>query len=485
MNANIRGLAIFFLVGFALIVADATYWQVIDAANMTARSDNPRLQMAATRVRRGLVYDRNGVVLAGRSVDPSGQVRRWYSDPSLSQVIGYDSPRYGKAGLERAFDNYLTGQVVGSNWRGFLNQLEHKPVTGDNLTLTIDDALQRQVAAILPDQPSSAIVADPRTGEILAMVSKPGFDANQINDPAYWRSLLQNPGYPLINRPINGYYPPGSTFKTVTLAAALDAGIMSLQTEFIGQQATGPLTVAYRVFCDNVTRPCAPFNNLGPWGVTSVDLEHAFMYSDNIVFARVGLALGQSRFLDYARRFGLDQPIPFDLPVSVSHLMTPGERFDSVQLASTAFGQGGLNLTPLQMLLIAEAQANGGVIPRPVLVKRITSPGGATVRGANSGTFSTPETARTAAQVKEAMTQVVAAGSGYAAQIPGIAVAGKTGTAETGDGNAPHAWFIAFAPADNPRFAVVTMVEHGGEGATVAAPLARQILEAALRTAPG
>jgi peptidoglycan glycosyltransferase len=472
MNTNIRRLAVFFLVAFGIILADVTYWQVIDAANITARPDNPRLLLQAEKVRRGFIYDRNGTALAIRSIDSNGFVHRSYSDPSLSQVIGYDSPRYGKSGVERAYDPYLTGQVLGSSWTSFLNQLEHKPVIGDNLTLTIDDRLQQAVSNALPNSPSAAIVADPRTGEILAMAGKPGFDANQVDTPSYWNSLLQNPGDPLIDRPINGYYPPGSTFKVVTLTAALDSGLLSLNSVYSGTAATGPLYV------DSHEYP-ASINNL-PAGVGTVTLEQALEFSDNIVFAQVGLKLGQQRFLEYAQRFGLDSQPSFDLPVSVSHVRTPGEAFNNVDLASTAFGQGGLHLTPLQMLMVAEAQANGGAIPRPILVKKISAPDGTTVQTAPYGTLYRPESATTASQVRDAMVQVVAQGSGFNAQIPGVAVAGKTGTAETGDGRPPHAWFICFAPADHPRVAIAVLVEHGGEGAFVAAPIAKQILTAAL-----
>lgn len=480
MNTNVRRLGAFFLAAFAIIIADVTYWQVIDASSMQARSDNYRLQTQAARVRRGIIYDRNGTVLAGRTIDARGFVHRYYADPSLSQVIGYDSDRFGKSELEKSYDSYLTGQRAGTSWRQVINQWEHKTLYGDDLTLTIDDRLQRQVANILPNSPSAAIVADPRNGEILAMVSKPEFDANQVNHLPYWNSLLQDANRPLINRAVNGFYPPGSTFKVVTISAALDTGIMSLGTEFVGQQATGPLTVGYHIFCDNITRPCAPLNNLGPYGVSSVDLEHALMYSDNIVFAQVGLAVGQQRFRQYTRRFGLDQPIPFDIPVSVSHIVKPGERFDNVELASTAFGQGGLNVTPLQMLMAAEAQATGGAIPQPVMVKRVTAPDGSEVKSAPYGTLYRPISAQTSDQVRAAMVQVVNAGSGFNAQLPGVQVAAKTGTAETGPGQKPHAWFICFAPADHPRLAVVVIVEHGGEGAFVAAPLAKQILQAAL-----
>lgn len=473
MNTNIRRLGIFFLAAFLIIVADVTYWQVIDASSLVARPDNPRLAIQAAQVRRGYIYDRNGALLANRIIGPGGFVQRSYTDASLSQVIGYDSPRYGKSGLEQTFDSYLSGQELGNSWNSFLNQIEHRPIVGDNLTLTIDDRLQQQVENLLPDRPSAAIVADPRTGEILAMAGKPGFDANQINNPTYWNALLQPAsGSPLIDRPINGYYPPGSTFKIMTLSAALDTNLLSLNTLYSGTNATGPLYVDSHVYP-------ATINNL-PAGVSTVTLEQALEFSDNIVFARVGLALGQNRFLDYAHRFGLDRQTPFDLPVSVSHVRTPGETFSNVDLASTSFGQGGLHLTPLQMLMVTEAQANGGRIMKPILVKKVTAPDGTIVRSAQEGTLYTPESPSTASQVRDAMVQVVQQGSGFEAQIPGVQVAGKTGTAETGDGRPPHAWFISFAPADHPRVAVAVIVEHGGEGAFVAAPIAKQILEAAL-----
>lgn len=477
MNANIRRLGIFLLVAFAIMLADITYWQVLDASSLASRPENPRIQNQALRVRRGLILDRRGVVLASRTIDSQGVVGRSYTDPSLSQVIGYDSPIYGKSELEQTYDSYLTGENVGTSWKREVAQWEHKLVTGNNVTLSIDDRLQQQVAAIMPDRPGAAIVADPRNGEILAMVSKPGFDANQINDPTYWNSLLQNPDSPLINRPVNGYYPPGSTFKVVTMSAALDSGIMSPTTLFQGADATGPLTVDFHTFP-------ASINNL-PAGVGAVDLTHALMYSDNIAFARVGLDLGASRFQDYAHRFGVDQPIPFDIPVFTSHLMNRGENFSPLELASSAFGQGGLHVTPLQMLMAAEAEANGGSIPRPVLVENVTAPDGSVVKSADHGTLFDPISSQTASQMRDAMVQVVEAGSGFEAKIPGISVAAKTGTAETAVGEQPHAWFVCFAPADHPRVAVVVMVEHGGEGAFVAAPLARQILQAALPLVSG
>jgi penicillin-binding protein A len=481
MNANIRRLGFFFIAAFAVVIAGLTYWQVLDAGSITARADNKRLIRQEEFIQRGRILDRNGVVLADRTQQAGGVVGRTYADPSLSQVLGYSSIRLGKTGIESTFDDYLSGREVGTSWQEQINQWEHKPIVGNDVTLTIDEQLQHQVAAILPNTPSSAIVADPRTGEILAMVSKPEYDANRVDDAQYWASL-QDPAAnsPLINRAVNGYYPPGSTFKLMTISAALDTGTKSLSSVFSGADATGPLTVDSHVFCDDVTTPCAPFNNLSGCASPPITLEQALMCSDNIAFAHVGLALGSQKFLDYTNRFGLDQRTPFDIPVSVSHVLSQGETFGPVELASTAFGQGGLNLTPLQMLLITEAQADGGNVPQPVLVKQVTAPDGSTLRGENTGTLYTPESSATADQVKSAMIQVVEAGSGFAARIPGVQVAGKTGTAQVGGSQNPHAWFVCFAPADHPRVAVVVMIEHGGEGATVAAPLARQILLAAL-----
>jgi peptidoglycan glycosyltransferase len=428
----------------------------------------------ASRVRRGLIFDRNGQILANRFVGPGGVVHRSYTDPSLSQTIGYDSPRYGKSELEQTYDDYLSGKVLGTSWNSLLNQWEHKTTVGDNLTLSIDDALQKQVASFLPNAPSAAIVSDPNTGEILAMASNPEFDANQVSNSAYWNSLLTNTQEPLINRAVNGYYPPGSTFKTVTLSGALDTGIVSLDTLFSGTAATGPLTVGGHVFPASINNLAECFQS------PPVTLTTAFACSDNIVYAEVGLHLGATRFLHYTDAFGLAKPTPFDIPVSVSHVQNPGSPFHDVDLASAAFGQGQLHVTPMQMVMVADGIANNGTIETPILVKRVTAPDGSIVKSTSPTPLYQPIPAAVASRVRDAMVNVVETGSGYAVKGLGIPVAGKTGTAEPGDGGPPHAWFIAFAPADHPKIAVSVVVEHGGEGARVAAPIACKIIQAAL-----
>ncbi|HZU14793.1 MAG TPA: penicillin-binding protein 2 [Chloroflexota bacterium] len=477
MNANIRRLGIFFLIAFGVIVADLTYWQVLDASNMVGRPDNPRLRLQADQVRRGRIYDRNGVLLAGRTIDSQGFVHRYYTDPSLSTVIGYDSPRYGMSELEQSYNDYLTGQVAGASWTQVVNSWEHRPVTGDDITLTIDDRLQRDIDALMPPNPSAAVVMDPRNGQVLAMVSHPNFDANQIKNPAYWQSLLTDPGRPLINRVADGYYPPGSTFKIVTLSAALDSGVSSLNDIYAGTQALGPITVDGHVFPNTI-------NNLNDCGgrviPPPITLEEGLVCSDNIVFIQVGLKLGGTRFLEYAHRFGIGSAPPFPIPVLASHVHTPGTPFGQLELAQSAFGQGDLHVTPLAMVMATAAIGNGGVMETPQLIKTITAPNGSAVTSPSPSTYSTPISPTTASEVTSAMKQVVAVGTGVLARSQGISIAGKTGTAETGGTQLPHAWFVCFAPADHPRIAVAVIVEHGGEGATTAAPLAGQIVRDAV-----
>ena len=326
----------------------------------------------------------------------------------------------------------------------------------------------------LGDGEGVALVADPRTGQILAMVSKPGFDAEPIDQPGYWASL-QVPGSPLLNRAIDGRYTPGSTFKTVTLATALSTGAYQLDSVFQGQDATGPLYMDGSVIHVSAS-------NL-PDGVDRVTLKEAFKYSDNIAFALAGLHLGARALLDGAHAFGFDQDVPFDLPVTRSTVSDDLNGFTRFQIATSAFGQGTVQVTPLQMLLVDEAVANGGTIMSPYVVQadhRAERRGAARSAAAALAHALSPQVAR---GVGEAMLSVVndPGGSGYLARLPGVQVAGKTGTAQVDTpGALPHAWFMAYAPADHPRLAVVVLKVHGGEGATTAVPIAAQILAGAL-----
>jgi peptidoglycan glycosyltransferase len=290
-----------------------------------------------------------------------------------------------------------------------------------------------------------------------------------------------------VNRVTDGLFPPGSTFKTVTLSGGIDSGEESLSTPYTGKAATGPYSInGYTL--SNAT------SNLPP-GATSATLLQAFTWSDNIVYAQVGLKLGWSGLLHYASGFLIGHQIPFPIPVTPSQVLAPGEPKTPFTLATSSFGQGQDLVTPLQMMLVAGAIANNGKIALPVLIKAIKTPSGITAYTEPSQTVSTAISPQTANTVKHAMEQVVYGyyGSGFEAAIPGVTVAGKTGTAQTGNNNALDTWFISFAPVDHPTVAVAVVVQAPAycpvgnsfttvcEGAYVAAPIARQIMATAIQ----
>jgi peptidoglycan glycosyltransferase len=477
MNRKIRRLTLGFTVLYLCLFAFAAYYTVLDAGGLQARADNPRTLHEQCLIQRGLITDRHGMLLGSRTTDAIGCIRRVYPDPSLAAITGYYDTYYGVSDLEASANGFLSGQQSGGSWDQELAHWEHRTIVGDNLSLTLDDRLQRQVEAIMPNAPSAAVVADPHTGELLAMVSKPHIDVRRVGwqDRGYMDAQMKDASQaPLLDRVTLGYYPPGSTFKLVTLAGVLDSRLATLNTLYSGRDAVGPIKLGKHTLTPDMS-------NLAECGQTPpITLTTALACSDNITFGVLGLQLGQKRWLHYARAFGLDSAPPLDIPVAPSTIRARGVPFDAYELAASAFGQGHLRVTPLQMLMITEAFANGGRIPRPILVRRITGPDGSAVEVTRPRTLYRPIPPAIADQVRAAMVQVVNRGSGYAAQIPGVQVAGKTGTAQVPDAP-PDAWFVGFAPADHPRVAVAVIWENAGEGAQSAAPLAGQILRAALR----
>lgn len=472
-GSRLARLGLFFVAAYVMLSGLLVYWQVIRAPNLINRPDDPRLYAEQQAVHRGDILDRRSTVLV-RTTFQGGDPVRTLSDPSLSLLVGYHSQQYDNSGLENTYNDYLNGAAANQPLDNTLRRLLHQPVLGDNLQLTIDDRIQRIADAALGNGPGVALVADPRNGEILAMVSKPSFDANQIDQPGYWSSL-QGENSPLLNRALDGRYPPGSTFKTVTLAAALAGGTATLSTLFSGQNATGPLFIQGSMLPQSAS-------NLPP-GLDQVTLEDAFKYSDNIVFAVLGQRMGARELIDGAGSFGFGRHIPFDLPVATSEVTPNPNTFNQYDLATSAFGQADVLATPLQLLLVDEAIANGGTIMRPYVVKKITAPNGEVLQDTQPSAWLQAVSPAVAAQVGQAMVTAVngPGASGYLARLPGVTVAGKTGTAQLGGANQqPDAWFMAYAPAKQPRLAVLVLKEQGGEGSMVAAPIAAQILGQAL-----
>ena len=446
------GLAL--LAGFVTIAAGLGYWQVArpDLAG-DPRVSGERLNLEAARVERGRLLDRNGVVLADTVLAPAGVERR-YTDPSTVHVLGFNSPRFGAAGLEASAGDALMGRTAPSP-ADVVRDLLHAPRAGSDVTLTLDDRLQRAAAAAMGGATGAAVAIDPRSGDILALVSNPTFNPDFGEEE--WDALRTDPRSPLLDRVTQGLYTPGSTFKTVTLAAAVEAGLV---------HPDDPASCPEEVII-NGSRVTSRNE---PAGRRTRTVEDAYAYSCNTYFAQLGVRVGEERLRAMAEALGLTEAPPFDLPVGAGRLSTDASFLDSdAGLAATAYGQGQLQVTPLALALATAAIAHGGVVPRPRLLLADAP-----------GDWRTAMSADTARQLTRMMVRGVTDGWAATAAIPGASVAAKTGSAEVAPGESSDALFIAFAPAEAPTIAVVVVKERGGAGSTQAGPVARAIIEARL-----
>jgi peptidoglycan glycosyltransferase len=457
-------LALFFVVGFLVLSGALVYWQIIRAIDVGQSPSNPRTVLAAQQVVRGTIVDRHGALLA--QSDPAHPGVRRYTQDSLSNVIGYDSIRYGRADLEASFNSYLDGNVGVLPGMAALEAFLHLPRRGDNLTLTIDLGLQQLADQALGNRKGVVLVLQPATGAVLALVSKPYFDPNTVDQN--WQALSTDADRVLLNRATQAVYPPGSIFKLVTASAALEIGAVTPTTPFT---CIGDWVVeGFHISCENPQIP------------SQLDFQRAMELSANAIFAQVAYHLGAPTLTAYADKFGFGMAPPIGLLVTPSRLKDPATPWSGALLASTGFGQGQLEVTPLQLALVVEAIANHGTIMEPYFVTRATTPNGVVVYQHETQPWRQAIQAGTAATLTNLLVGVVDNGSGDGARIPGVKVAGKTGTAQVGGTQQPHAVFVTFAPADHPTVEVVVLVENGGEGATVAAPIARTMMEAALKS---
>jgi penicillin-binding protein A len=381
-----------------------------------------------------------------------------------AHVVGYASPRYGTAGLEDSFDRVLAPPAANAGaWSEIASLLSggRRAPRGAEVVTTLDLPVQRALAAALGARPRSAgIVMDPRSGAVLALAATPSFDPNTLDRS--WQTLIADPASPLLDRSTSGLYPPGSTFKIVTAGDALEAGLVTPATTFVDR---GGLTVGNFIVRNDQNEVTGTQNLTG-----------AFALSSNVDFAAIALEIGVDRWFEYAARWGLGQPVNFDLPVARDRLPARAEVTPSV-LAQLGFGQASLLVTPIRMALITATVADGGRTLRPYVVRSIA--GNETRLATQPEQLAAPLSAETAREIRDMMIAVVQHGTGTSAALPGVTVAGKTGTATNPHGP-PHSWFVAFAPAQAPRVVVAVIVENAGYGAAVAAPIVREVLRVAL-----
>ena len=489
LGGRVARLSLVLALVYGGLTLGAGYWQVYRADDLSHDPTDAGMIAAARSVVRGRILDRDGHVLATSRLDAAGEPYRVYADASLSAPIGYASRMYGSAGLEAAYASELLGTGGDDPASRALAKFRPRTGRGDDLQTSLSLSLQKLAVSLLGSDRGAVVALDPRTGDVLAMASTPTYDASGIANPATSRAAFaaarNDPGQPLLDRAIQGRYVPGSVFKIVTAIAGLSSGAITPATTFPQQPAaetTGLLVDGYRV---------RDGHHLFT-GSEVLDFTRATEVSCNIWYALAGLRTGGAGMDEAARRLGFGAPLPFDLPTAASQLTNgggplPGGFADDVELANAAYGQGEVLVTPLQMALVAATVANGGVEPQPRLVTAFVSPSGA-VRDVAGGTLGRVLSQGDAGAITTAMVQAVEGADGQrfttGAQVPGVTVAGKTGTAQLGGSGEPHSWFIGFAPAEAPTIAIAVIVEQGGHGGSRAAPLAGQMIAAFLAAKP-
>jgi peptidoglycan glycosyltransferase len=483
VGGSLLRLSLAIAIGYGALAAGLTYWQVVQAQSLTSDPLNPLTLAAARSAPRGTIYDANGVVLARNVSGPNGQSVREYTYLVTAPVIGYSSPIFGTAALERTYDAQLTGLVTLRPGDDLLRKFRDQPYNPSDLQLSLDIELQKVAANLLGDRRGAIVALEPTTGRVLAMVSSPTYNPNRVVDQGgrdYMAGLQRRNDSPLLNRATQGLYVPGSVFKIVTAIAGLGSGSISPATTFEDQPAeydSGFLVDGFRVH--DFPREVQTDHPLDFYEATEV--------SSNIWYAHAGLDIGPQNLQDYASRLGFGERIPFELPTSPAQVTGGGGSYDGfqdrVELANAAYGQAEVLVTPLQMALVCSTIANDGLLMKPKLVDFLrTADGSVTPLGPQA--WSQVLSADAAAAIGDAMRLAVEGEFGKrfagAAKVPGVPTAGKSGTAELGGDAAPHSWFIGYAPADAPTIAVVVIVEGGGAGSQRAVPMAGRLMSAYL-----
>jgi penicillin-binding protein A len=489
VNKQITRVAVMAMVLLATLIIGTTYWQAWAAPGLADRQDNSIQRVAEFQIDRGKIYAADGkTVLADntkRKVDGKDLFFRRYPQHGLAaHIVGYSTTVRSRAGLEASENDFLTGSNTNLSTvlDTTLDKLKGATIKGNDLHLTLRPGAQAVALRALGGKCGAAVAIEPKTGRVLVSASSPTYDPNLIEGNYEEASKPKFGCPPLLNRAAAGLYTPGSTFKVVTASAALDSRRFTPDSTFYDPG-----------YCIEYGDRVNNYDTSSPFG--TVTLAQAMQYSINSVFCNIGKALGGRRIVDKMKRFGFYTVPPLETPVneraisglynSKGRLVDPNDE-NRIDPGRLAFGQGPQTgeprLTPLQMAMVAAGIANGGVVMRPYVVERVVAPDGSEVTKTKPDTLGRAVDANHAAEVARMMEAVVQGGTGTAAQIPGIRVAGKTGTAESGVQGTNTTSFMAFGPADNPRVAVAVVLERqSGTGGTTAAPIAKQIMEALIR----
>ena len=466
---------------FLSLFVAASAMQVVNSDSLNNDSRNQRAVFDGYKTQRGAILVDNKPIAESTPSSDAYHFLRKYSSAKYSAITGFYSLYQGRTELENSLDNYLRGD----NSAQFFEQLNAlfsgNPVTGASVELSIDEKVQQVAWDALGNNKGAVIAIDPTTGRIIALVSKPGFDPNLLSThntsdaSANYKKLLTRSDAPLINRVLNGnLYAPGSVFKLVVASAAFESGKYT-------PQSTLPNPRRYTLPGTKTTITNSGESSCG--GAPTVSIATALKLSCNIPFAQLGIALGQEAIAAQAKKFGFGDSVA--IPMKSTASVYP-EGMDDAQTGLSSFGQFDVRVSPLQMVMVSSAIANDGIQMQPYLVDKIFTSNLTLLQETKPIELRRSISASTAESVKNMMIKAVSSGVSSNASIPGVVVAGKTGTAENGVGEPYTLWFTGFAPAKNPKVAIAVVVENGGgmgqsgRGNSVAAPIAKKVMQAVL-----
>jgi peptidoglycan glycosyltransferase len=494
MNPQIRRLFFVLVTLFVAVIGMSTWW-LWKAPDLEARRGNPNLLVKQLTIERGRILAADGktVFARNRKVKKQSLGRTWFlrvypQHRLVAHPVGYSTIERSRTGLEKSLNDFLTGSNANLDTvlDNALDKLKGLTQKGNDVVTTINARAQRVAMNALGGKCGAAVALEPSTGRVLVLASQPSFDPNLVE--GHFNQILRTKAAcgsasPLLDRATQGRFIPGSTFKVITAAAALDTGRYTPSSRFDDPG-----------YCIEYGKRVSNYaDQSGPEIFGNVSFAEALEHSINAVFCNIGKKLGPNLILDYAQRFGFYEDPPIELPseeVAPSGLYRRNRLFlpkdpNQVDPGRLAFGQERLLTTPLQMALVAAGIGNDGIVMQPTLVDRIVAPDGKVIERPSPKEWKKAIKPRTAAELTAMMRAVVESGTGTAAQISGVPVAGKTGTAETGVSGKNDTWFIAFAPADRPRIAVaVALSGQSGTGGATAAPIAKAIIEALLKRNP-
>jgi penicillin-binding protein A len=481
VNSAIRRLAVAAIILMLALMANSTYLQAFRANDLNGRNDNRRVRDSQFSVDRGAILIGSTPIAQSKPSNDQYQFQRTYaSGPVYAPVTGYYSYLFGRAGIELNQNSELNGSDPSLAFRRVVDVITNRRQQGASVTLTLNAAAQQAAYSGLAGKTGAVVAIEPKTGRVLALATRPSYDPNDLAGhdlkkvSAAWQQLNKDASKPMANRAIKELYPPGSTFKLVTAAAALSSGKYTPETK-VHSPAELPLP--------QTTVPLVNENGQNCGGSDNATLTIALRYSCNTAFGTIGLDLKADALREQAAKFGFGERQLPELGAAASQFPAdPNEP----QTAQSAIGQFDVRATPLQMAMVAAGIANKGDVMKPYLVQNVKTADLKTVSETKPESLHQAVTPEVAAQLTQMMVDVVENGTGKPGRISGVQVAGKTGTAQTSKDRPPFAWFTAFAPANDPKIAVAVLIEDANiarndiAGGTLAAPIAKKVMEAVL-----